>query len=430
MTDFSTLQLPEELAQALTAMDFSTPTPIQAQAIPIALAGKDIIATAQTGTGKTAAFCIPMIARMLLDPEACAVILSPTRELALQTEDVLRKLTRFTPEIRSVLLIGGASMIPQLRALDRGPRIIVATPGRLIDHLERRSVELNLASILVLDEADRMLDMGFAPQLNQILRYLPKVRQTLLFSATFPPEAQKLAGKYLNQPERVTVGVVAAPAPKIRQAAISTSSQEKNNVLLDQLNKREGAVLVFARTKRRTDRIAHYLNQYGHAVTFIHGDRSQGQRNMAIAGFRSGRFRILVATDIAARGLDIPQIAHVINYDLPEVPEDYVHRIGRTARAGADGEAISLVAPEERQQWQRIARLCGIAGVGGSDHGKTGTNHAGKTPSRTQENRAPSRQRPEARRAEARKGIEPSSRWGAGRRPRPDRNRAWASASH
>jgi ATP-dependent RNA helicase DeaD len=363
MQDFNELQLQEPIAKALQAMKFEKPTPIQAQSIPAGLDRKDIIACAQTGTGKTAAFSIPIVDRLLKHPQKSALILVPTRELAAQVTEVLRDITRFTPGIKGVMLIGGMSMRPQIDKLRRGVRLVVATPGRLLDHLERRTLKMDSLDILVLDEADRMLDMGFAPQLNKILPYLPKERQTLLFSATLPGNIEQLSARYLSNPIRVTVGAVSRPVEKIQQSIVETTAAGKNETLVDELLAREGSVLVFARTKARTDRVAKHLQKYGHSVTRIHGDRTQGQRNSAVAGFRDGRFRIMVATDIAARGIDISHIANVINYDLPHVPEDYVHRIGRTARAGAEGQAISFVTPEDRGQWRAISAFLGKTGA-------------------------------------------------------------------
>jgi superfamily II DNA/RNA helicase len=357
MSNFNAWSLPAPMLKALVAMKFETPTPIQAQAIPIALMGKDIIGCAQTGTGKTAAFCIPLLARMVDKPNTTALILTPTRELAAQISEVLRKLTNFMPEMRTTLLIGGAAMGPQMRSLHKKPRIVIATPGRLMDHLRRRSLTLKLVDVLVLDEADRMLDMGFAPQLEEIQDHLPEDRQTMLFSATIPGNIKRLAANYLRNPEQISVGPVAMPAPKIIHSVLQTTHGAKNNLLMDELNKREGSVLIFAKTKHGTDRLADYLLDTGYSVTRIHGDRSQAQRDSAVNGFRQGSYRILVATDVVARGLDVPHIAHVINYDLPMCPEDYVHRIGRTARAGAEGHAVCLLTPADRGLWRRIARM-------------------------------------------------------------------------
>jgi superfamily II DNA/RNA helicase len=363
MQKFSELTLPPALEKALIAMKYVTPTPIQAQAIPVALDRRDVIGCAQTGTGKTAAFCIPIIARLLKAPQATALILVPTRELAAQISVVLNQLTLHCADIQTALIIGGMAMPPQIRALQRRPRIVVATPGRLVDHLKRGSLSLSSVAILVLDEADRMLDMGFAPQLNEILRFVPKVRQTLFFSATLPSDIEKLSSRFLKDPVRVTVGAISQPVQKIQQAVIQTTVAKKNDALMDELNLRDGSVLIFARTQIRTDRVARYLEEYGHEVTRLHGGRTQGQRNSAIAGFRDGKFRILVATDIAARGIDISHIAHVINYDLPMVAEDYVHRVGRTARAGAEGQAVSFITPEDRAQWREISRLLARTGA-------------------------------------------------------------------
>ena len=359
---FSDPSLPEAIRKALRAMNFQEPTPIQAQAIPIALKCRDLIGLAQTGTGKTAAFCIPTMVHLMAEPRKTALILAPTRELAQQIDGVWKTLTQFSKQIQSVLIVGGSSMQPQLRALRQSPRLLIATPGRLLDHLNRKSANLSQTEILILDEADRMLDMGFAPQLSQILRFVPQNRQTLLFSATWGPTVDGLSKKYLKNPLRVSVAATCQTPRTIAQSMISTTNQNKNNTLLDELNQRKGSVLVFARTKSRTDRVARYLASYGVDVNRIHGGRTQGQRNSALLAFREGKARVLVATDIAARGIDVARIAHVINYDLPQVPEDYVHRIGRTGRAGAQGSAVSLVTPEERSQWKEIERLLQKAG--------------------------------------------------------------------
>jgi ATP-dependent RNA helicase DeaD len=354
--------LPLAIKQALQVMKFEQPTPIQEQAIPVAVKGHDLIGLAQTGTGKTAAYCIPTLVQLLATPQQTALILAPTRELALQIDQVWKNLTQFSREIRSAVIVGGVAMQPQLRALNQRPRLLIATPGRLIDHLNRRSVVLSQTGILVLDEADRMLDMGFAPQLAQIFRFVPQSRQTLLFSATWNATMDGLSRRYLRSPIRVNVVPSSQAAPMISQSMVSTTNQRKNEVLLDELNQRQGSILVFARTKNRTDRVATYLASYGMDVHRIHGGRTQGQRNSALSAFRSGKTRVLVATDIAARGIDVSGIAHVINYDLPQVAEDYIHRIGRTGRAGAHGCAVSLVTPEDRLQWKQIQGLLNTPG--------------------------------------------------------------------
>jgi len=357
MDTFHKLELPEPLKKALLDMKFTEPTPIQTAAIPIGLKGEDLVGCAQTGTGKTAAFCIPMITRLLANPDAAALILAPTRELAQQIASVVASLTKYTPELRHAVLVGGMSMVPQVRALRARPRILVCTPGRVLDHVSRKTLNLNPASILILDEVDRMLDIGFAPQLLQILEHLPKERQTLFFSATMPPEIERMAKKFSQNPKRVSVGEISKPVELIRQRVIELPSQEKVNALLDEINNSEGSVIVFVRTQRRTDRLADELEKFGCEVARIHGGRSQGQRNAAMAAFRAGDARILVATDVAARGIDISTVSRVVNFDIPQLAEDYVHRIGRTGRAGAEGEAITFVTPEERGQWKAISRF-------------------------------------------------------------------------
>jgi len=338
-------------------MDFQTMTPIQEQAIPVALECRDLIGLSQTGTGKTAAFSIPIVARLIAEPETSALILVPTRELANQITEVMKDLTRHNPELRTLMLIGGMSMQPQLRQIQKGYRIVIATPGRLLDHLQRKKSILSHASIVVLDEADRMLDMGFAPQLKQIFPALPSQRQTLLFSATFPKEIETMAQKLMKNPVKIQAGAISVPVTNINQRAVRMGGSQKNDRLLDEINTREGSMLVFVRTQRRVDRVAKFLKGYGLEVGSLHGGKSQGQRNRAIQGFRDETFRILCATDIVARGLDISHVAHVVNYDLPQVPEDYVHRIGRTARNGRNGESISFIASEEIELWKGIEKL-------------------------------------------------------------------------
>ncbi len=391
LNHFNELNLAPGLNKAISGMNFTVPTPIQAQATPVALEGHDVLATAQTGSGKTAAFSIPILSRLLKNKNEMALILVPTRELATQVTEVIRTLSLYAPAIRTVTLIGGVAMHPQLRALSKGYQIIVATPGRLVDHLERRSVNLSNLSTLTLDEADRMLDMGFAPQLRQIFGYLPKSHQTLLFSATMPANIVELTRKILKDPIHIQIGEVSRAAPKIEQKIKHVGGAEKNNAILDEVNARAGSILIFVRTQRRTDRLAKYLAGYGLPVAQIHGGRSQGQRTRAITDFRSETVRILVATDIAARGIDIDHVAHVINYDLPEVPEDYVHRIGRTARAGREGQALSLISHEEKHLWKDIEKLLnGKAKV-------TASTPSGSQSTMTQAQPQRSHQRPEPR---------------------------------
>lgn len=375
MQSFQEMSLPMPIMQALGKLNFITPTPIQEKAIPVALAGSDIIACAQTGSGKTAAFALPLITRLLAEDKANALILAPTRELAKQISDVIWDLTGFCTHLKQSVLIGGSDMQKQFASLKRCPRIVIATPGRLTDHLRRGSLHLGQTRFLILDEGDRMLDMGFAPQLDIILKYLTCTRQTLLFTATLPPNVQTLIKKYLKNPVQISIGEQARPPAQIKQSSIQTTNEKKNSVLLEELNKRKGSVIIFARTKHRTDSVTKYLAEYGFGVTKLHGGRSQGQRNAALLGFREGKFRILVATDIAARGLDVPHIAHVINYDLPMMDDDYIHRIGRTARAGATGESLSLLTPQDRHQWMCLARKFKIAGVDFSAEKIPGLRH-------------------------------------------------------
>lgn len=357
MSKFSDFPLSPSLQKALTALQFFSPTPIQTKAIPLVLDGKDVVGLAQTGTGKTGAFAIPLIERLLREPHSSCLVLAPTRELAMQIHAFVKGLLGKNTQLRAALLIGGASMHMQNVELRRHPRMLIATPGRLVDHLRSHAQLLRRTNMLVLDEADRMLDMGFLPQLKVVLRALPQQRQTLMFSATFAPEVKTLSAQFLRQPVEVSVGEVSRPVQRIEQQIIQTTQKDKNEILLDELNARQGSILVFTRTKLRTDRLAKYLLSYGYEVARIHGDRTLAQRRNAIEGFRGGQFRILVATDIAARGLDIADIAHVINYDLPQVAEDYVHRIGRTARNGKGGRALCLLTPEDRQLWRAISKI-------------------------------------------------------------------------
>ncbi len=367
---FTDFDLPEEILEALERAEFTFATPIQAESLPHSLAGRDVMGCAQTGTGKTAAFALPMIKTLMEDPSAMALVLAPTRELADQIVDTLRKLR--TPDLSYTLLIGGASFTEQVRSLRRRPNVIVATPGRLVDHIQQRTVNLQKVKFFVLDEADRMFDMGFAPQIQKVTAQITGKKQTLLFSATFSKEVKQLALNTLVNPIEVFVGETSSVASGVNQEIIEILPDQKLPKLLDELNKREGSVLLFVGMKYRADRLAKSLRSYGHYVDSIHSDRTQGQRRAVLQNFRDQRIRILVATDVAARGLDIPHVAHVINYDLPNDPEDYVHRLGRTARAGAIGSSLSFITDEDRGSWVRIAKMLKVDG--GKSSSPTGRN--------------------------------------------------------
>ena len=355
--NFSDLPIENKLKNSIKFADFKIPTPIQSKSLPISLTGKDILGTAQTGTGKTLAFTIPMINKLILDKNAMALIICPTRELASQVMQTVLKLNVREIGIGNALLIGGESMQKQLKKLKKRARIIVGTPGRINDHLKRQSLNLSKVSYLVLDETDRMLDMGFTPQIELILKFIPKDHQTLLFSATLPNNILRISEKYLNNPERVAVGSLSSPIEKIKQATFQVSQDKKYHELINQLVERSGSILVFVKTKHGADKIVKRLKYDGHSADAIHGNLRQSKRDRVITGFRNGKSRILVATDVAARGLDIPLIQHVINYDLPQVPEDYIHRIGRTGRAGKEGSALTFLTPNDRSMWNSIIRL-------------------------------------------------------------------------
>ena len=352
---FSGLGIAPGILQILARMNFTTPTPIQHQAIPIATEGKDVIGIAQTGTGKTLAFGLPMLQRIAAHGGRGLVIL-PTRELAYQVEESLRPFAA-SLNIRTAVFVGGASMNLQREMLRRDPRILIATPGRLNDHLEQRTVTLKEVKILVLDEADRMLDMGFKPQIDRILAHVPKQRQTLLFSATMPKEILQLASSQMSLPLRIEVAPAGTTAEKVEQEIFVVRKEEKLRLLDKLLQEYTGSVLVFSRTKHGAKKMTRAVRAMGHSSAEIHANRSLAQRREALEGFKSGRYRVLIATDIAARGIDVTGISVVINYDLPDDPGDYVHRIGRTARAGREGRAISFASPDQMQDIRSIERL-------------------------------------------------------------------------
>jgi ATP-dependent RNA helicase DeaD len=356
MENFLSLKLEQTLMDSIAKINFKTPTPIQAQAIPVALEGRDILGTAQTGTGKTAAFGIPLVNFLLKTTKDTALIMTPTRELATQVMQTMSDLIG-KGNIRTALLIGGDSMQKQLRQMKRNPRLIVGTPGRINDHLERRTLDLRNTTFLVLDESDRMLDMGFTPQINQVLKTVPKKHQTLLFSATLPGNIIRLAEKYLNKPARISVGSTSTPIAKIKQEVVRVKDGDKYNQLIKEIYNRKGSILIFVKTRRNAEKMVKRLKYDDHDADAIHGNLRQNKRDKVIKAFRNNHFRILVGTDVASRGLDIPAIKHVINFDLPQVPEDFIHRIGRTARAGAEGSALSFVGGEDRSKWNAIQRL-------------------------------------------------------------------------
>jgi len=367
---FESLGLRAELLRAIGDSGYTIPTPVQAQSIPVILQGKDVLAGAQTGTGKTAGFTLPLLQRLAESAKAGAhsdprrrrpvraLILTPTRELAAQVEESVRTYGKYLPSLVSTVIFGGVSINPQIERLRRGTDILVATPGRLLDHVQQRTLDLSQVEILVLDEADRMLDMGFIRDIRKILALLPAKRQNLLFSATFSDEIKALADGLLDRPAYVEVARRNAESELVTQAVYSAHKEHKRDLLVHLLvEEKIQQALVFTRTKHGADRLAKQLQKDGISAVPIHGNRSQSQRTRALADFKTGAARILVATDIAARGLDIDQLPHVINYELPNVPEDYVHRIGRTGRAGSPGEALSLVSPDERAYLSSIERL-------------------------------------------------------------------------
>jgi len=356
MTEFKNFNLDVTLTAMLEKLQFNTPTPVQSQAIPLVLDGCDLLASAQTGTGKTLAYLLPMMTKLLADPEHSALILTPTRELAVQVRDTVRQMIPQSSRLRSALLIGGEPMMKQFSQLRARPQLIVGTPGRINDHLQRRTLNLTNTKFLVLDESDRMLDMGFEDELEAIVAMLPTERQTLMFSATLPNNIVRLARKYLKDPKSISIGETSRPVEKIKQEVVNTSHAEKFPRLLKELDEREGSIIVFVKMKRTAAELAERLQDNFHEADAIHGDLRQRERDRVMKAFRSGKSRIMVATDIAARGLDIPQIKHVINYELPQCTDDYVHRIGRTARAGAEGNALCLVSPDDRRQWDMINR--------------------------------------------------------------------------
>lgn len=352
---FDGLGIAPNILEVLAHARFTTPTPIQQKAIPIALDGKDVVGIAQTGTGKTLAFAIPIIQR-LAQLGGRALVVLPTRELAVQVEETIARLGR-NLGVRSVVLMGGISMSGQISRLRQNPQVIIATPGRLLDHMQQRTVTLNEVRTLVLDEADRMFDMGFAPAIQKIMAALPQQRQTMLFSATMPPEIMKLAARYMGLPVRVEVVQQGTTSDRVSQEIIFVKKEDKARLLEKVLDEVKGSVLVFSRTKHGARKLTRALRTAGVSAAEIHSDRSLGQRREALEGFKSGKFRVLVATDIAARGIDVKGIELVVNFDLPDAAEDYVHRIGRTGRAGREGRAMSFATPDQKSDVVSIERL-------------------------------------------------------------------------
>jgi len=357
MQSFYEYNLSDNLNKSLKALGFKNPTEIQSKTIPIALKRHDILASAETGSGKTAAYLIPLIHHISTLGNISGLILTPTRELAQQVTDVSKSLVGYKSKIETALIVGGASMNNQLRQLKKRPKIIVGTPGRINDHLEKRTLNLKYFNFFVLDEADRMLDMGFEDQVEKIIRFLPSKRQTLLFSATLPKEIIKLSSKYLNNPKRADVKENNVIKTQIKQKILNTKTELKYNQLVDEIALRKGSILIFVRTKYSTEKLKKRLMKDTVKSSALHGDLRQNKRSRILKDFRDDKFRILIATDIASRGLDVPHIEHVINYDLPQVPEDFIHRIGRTARAGSVGEAVSFITPNDKRMWKAIENL-------------------------------------------------------------------------
>ena len=357
MQTFQELKLHKDLYASLARIQFVKPTQIQVKAIPLILNHRDILGSAHTGTGKTAAFCIPLLELVLNKKCQRAIILAPTRELAKQIETVVQSLILKKSAIKCLSLVGGEPINKQLNRLRAKPQIIIGTPGRVTDHLNKKSLNLSEANFLVLDEMDRMLDMGFSIQIDKILKFIPREKQTLMFSATISKSIEKLSSKYLKNPEFIKIDQDKTTIPKIEQKVISLSNDGKLSYLIEHLETLSGLILVFVKTKRGAKKLAKELYKKGFEADAIHGDLRQNKRTSVIKKFRSNKIQILVATDVAARGLDIPNIEHVINYDLPQQPEDYIHRIGRTGRAGAEGQAWSYVTNSDKRQWREIEKI-------------------------------------------------------------------------
>lgn len=359
---FTELSLSPSILQSVRERGHSHPTAIQSRAIPPALAGRDLIAIAGTGSGKTAAFLLPILHRLEGNPSnrICALVVAPTRELASQIRQEFDLLSRNT-HLRAAVIVGGEPMGRQVRELNAGVQVLIACPGRLIDHLERGTIRLDRIEVMIIDEADRMLDMGFLPQLRRILRMVGKPHQTLMFSATMDPEVERVAREFLHNPVSVRVGEISTPPTTCRQTIYPVTPENKAPMLMDLLARDEvNSAIVFTRTKSRADRITKLLIRNRFKAIAIHGGRSQSQRSAALAGFRAGHYAVLVATDVAARGLDIPEVSHVINFDFPEAPDSYIHRIGRTARMGKSGEALSLVMPRDGLSLRGIEQKLGV----------------------------------------------------------------------
>ena len=354
MNNFSNFDLSNESQKALEGLGFKNPTPIQSKAIPAGLSGQDILANAQTGSGKTLAFALPLIEKIKNNTNTSGLILTPTRELAKQIFSVVNIILSYHEKIRSILLIGGEGIYTQSNSLKKSPQIIIGTPGRINDHLDRGSLNINNCDLVVLDETDKMLEMGFEFQVRDILKTIKNKKQMLMFSATLPNQIIKLSSKYSNNPQRISIQQNEVLNFNIKQDVIKVSPKDKFKELSNQIKKRDGSILVFVKTKYGTEKLSKRLKKDGIKSTALHGGLRQNKRSRIMDNFRDEKFRIMIATDIASRGIDVPHIEHVINYDLPQAPEDFVHRIGRTARAGSVGEALSFITPNDSKIWKSI----------------------------------------------------------------------------
>lgn len=354
MNNFSNFDLSNESQKALEGLGFKNPTPIQSKAIPAGLSGQDILANAQTGSGKTLAFALPLIEKIKNNTNSSGLILTPTRELAKQIFSVVNIILSYHEKIRSILLIGGEGIYTQSNSLKKSPQIIIGTPGRINDHLDRGSLNINNCDLVVLDETDKMLEMGFEFQVRDILKTIKNKKQMLMFSATLPNQIIKLSSKYSNNPQRISIQQNEVLNFNIKQDVIKVSPKDKFKELSNQIKKRDGSILVFVKTKYGTEKLSKRLKKDGIKSTALHGGLRQNKRSRIMDNFRDEKFRIMIATDIASRGIDVPHIEHVINYDLPQAPEDFVHRIGRTARAGSVGAALSFITPNDSKIWKSI----------------------------------------------------------------------------